>query len=329
MRFAFTDDQEALRAEARRFLSERVNVRAPDRGVHATIASLGWLDPDDDALGFVERCILAEETGRALLPGAFIPTLIASIAIARCGDDDQRGRLLPDLVKGASTAAYAELSEHRASDTTLHGEATTVMCAHDASTIVARAGLRLFAVPRASVRIEDVASADLTRPAADVVVEGAAEELARADVPGVHTRAATLIAAESIGVAQASLDMAVAYASQRTQFGAPIGTFQAIKHKAADVSRAVEAARLLTYRAAIAIADDEPGHAVAVSMAKAAANEAVLLATRENIQIHGGIGVTWEHDAHLLYRRALANQTAFGETAVNRDRVALALLGEP
>lgn len=328
MRFAFTDDQETLRVEARRFLSEHVDVRAPDPRLHAAIARLGWLDPDDDALGFVERCIVFEETGRALLPGAFLTTTVAADAIARCGDDEQRARHLPSLIDGTTTATYADVADVRVDDGRITGTASHVVGAQHAATIVVRCALGLHLVGRDAFTTEPIETADLTRSSARVHFDGPAEALASSDVAGLHTRAATLLASESIGTALAALNMAVAYATDRRQFDAPIGSFQAIKHKAADVARAIEAARLLTTRAALAIRDAEPSHAVTVSMAKAAANEAVMLAARENIQIHGGIGVTWEHDAHLYYRRALATQSMFGETAINRNRVALALLGD-
>jgi alkylation response protein AidB-like acyl-CoA dehydrogenase len=136
------------------------------------------------------------------------------------------------------------------------------------------------------------------------------------------------LAAESVGAATAALDMAVSYAKEREQFDRPIGSFQAIKHKAADMLRSVEAARLTVYYAASAIdAGDADAH-VAAAMAKVAANDAFMRCAAENIQIHGGIGVTWEHDAHLYYRRALASAAMFGESSGGRDLVARALFAE-
>jgi alkylation response protein AidB-like acyl-CoA dehydrogenase len=250
MNFSFTPEQDALRAEARRFLAERVDVRAQIAlpGAHDTrlwseMSALGWLDD----MPLVDECILVEETGRALLPGPFLAH--------RLGDDAAAAR------------------------------------------------------PTAAAEDTQPSGADLTR----------APLRAR---PGA--RATILLSAESCGVAARALDMAVAYASDRVQFGRPIGSFQAIKHKAADVLRAVQAARLATYAAAT-----DPGDAFAVATAKALANDAVLRATKENIQIHGGIGVTWEHDAHLLYRRALANSVAFRTTAESLDAVAGEIFAAP
>jgi alkylation response protein AidB-like acyl-CoA dehydrogenase len=172
----------------------------------------------------------------------------------------------------------------------------------------------------------DVESADLTRPGARITLTTEPEPLAKR-VPLLPV-ACVALAAESVGAAGAALDMAVAYAKDREQFDRPIGSFQAIKHKAADMLRSVEAARLTVYYAASAIdAGDADAH-VAAAMAKVAANDAFIRCAAENIQIHGGIGVTWDHDAHLYSRRALASSMMFGESSGGRDLVARALFAE-
>jgi len=250
MNFAFTPEQETLRAEARRFLSERVDLRAQlqlpgarDPALWSAMDDLGWLDTDLPAL---ERCILIEEAARVLLPGPFLHHHLGA---------DAR----PD------------------------------------------------------------SSADLTRPYATPLA-GVAHDTAR-----------VFVAADLVGVAGGALHMAVAYANEREQFGHPIGSFQAIKHMCADMARALEAARLAVYHAAWTIdarADDVDADDinVAARTAKALANDAAMLCAAHNIQIHGGIGVTWEHDAHLYYRRALTTSTWFGTTAECLDVLAASAL---
>jgi alkylation response protein AidB-like acyl-CoA dehydrogenase len=336
--FSFTPEQEALRAEARRFLSERVDVRAQinqpgahDAALWKQMAELGWQgalvreEHGGTGMSLVNACVLFEEAGRALLPGPFLLHVIATQAIARGGGD----ALLPDLVSGSKIAGFWLCYATQLDEGMVTGDAELVPGASTADVLVIGLKDRSMAVaPSGSFAATEVDSADLTRPRATVAFDGPAGRLPSPDVSGSSVRASVAIAAESVGAARAALDMAVAYARERTQFGKPIGSFQAIKHKAADMLRAVEAARLAVYYAAWAIDAVEPGHAVATAHAKVAANEAFLLCAKENIQIHGGIGVTWEHDAHLYYRRALANATMFGESAVNRDRIALAAIGE-
>jgi len=338
MNFAFTPEQDALRAEARRFLSEHVDVRAQIRqaGAHDPVlwkrlGKLGWLGalvPEEHGgagMSLVDACVLFEENGRALLPGPFLLHAIAAQAIARCGGD----ALLPDLISGSKIAAFWLAYETTVDAGAIEGRALLIPDAGIAHLLVL--GLKdrsMVVVPAGSFAATEADTADLTRPRSDVAFDGPTEPLPTPDVAGSSVRASVAIAAESVGGARAALDMAVAYAHERTQFGKPIGSFQAIKHKAADMLRAVEAARLAVYYAAWAIDAGDPSHAVATAHAKVAANEAFLLCAKESIQIHGGIGVTWEHDAHLFYRRALANATMFGESAVNRDRIALAAIGE-
>jgi alkylation response protein AidB-like acyl-CoA dehydrogenase len=135
-------------------------------------------------------------------------------------------------------------------------------------------------------------------------------------------RARVLVAAELVGTASKALEMAVAYAKERQQFDRPIGSFQAVKHRAADAWRASEAARLAVWYAAWAIANGAPDASVAASAAKAAASDAAVRCTADSIQIHGGIGFTWEHDAHLYYRRAIAGQATLGDASMHRDTLA-------
>jgi alkylation response protein AidB-like acyl-CoA dehydrogenase len=172
--------------------------------------------------------------------------------------------------------------------------------------------------------IEPTNGADLTRPVARVRFDGAKIEaqLDPAGLGALRDRARVLVAADAAGGAAKALEMAVAYAKDREQFDRPIGSFQAVKHRAADAWRAVEAARLAVWYAAWAIANGAEGATIAASAAKAIACEAYVKAAADSIQIHGGIGFTWEHDAHLYYRRALADQTMLGDSASHRNAIA-------
>jgi alkylation response protein AidB-like acyl-CoA dehydrogenase len=316
MNFSFTGEQDAFRAEARRFFSERVDVRAQialpgahDPSLWKEMASLGFLGVADPESGstLVDVCILVEEAGRALLPGPFLPHTIAALAVARAGGDDD---LAATLASGETVAAAAE-------------DLSLVPCGAVAD-VIAIVRFQEPGVIR-SFEVTEVEAADLTRPATRI---SSGAEDALNPVPLRHV-ACTAVAAESVGAAARALEMAVAYAKEREQFGRAIGSFQAIKHKAADMLRAVEAARLAVYYAASAIDAGNANAFVAAATAKVAANDAFMRCAAENIQIHGGIGVTWEHDAHLFYRRALANAGYFGDSAGGRDLVASALFAEP
>ena len=315
MNFSFTPEQDTFRAEARRFFAERVDVRAQialpgahDPALWKEMASLGYLSVSDPESGssLVDVCIVLEEAGRALLPGPFLPHAIAALAVGRAGGDPNLARAM------AAGEAVATATEDLAQ----------VPCGGVAA-VVAILRLQSPDIVR-SFEAEEIESADLTRPAAHVMPK---EEESLDPVP-LRAVACVAVAAESVGAAARALEMATAYAKEREQFGRPIGSFQAIKHKAADMLRAVEAARLAVYFAASAL-DTGDAHAfVAAATAKVAANDAFMRCAAENIQIHGGIGVTWEHDAHLFYRRALASSAYFGDSAGGRDVVARALFAE-
>jgi len=323
--FSFSAEQDAFRAEARRFLSERVDVRgqmampgAHDPALWKEMASQGWLGfgiPESQGgqgASLVDVCILLEETGRALLPGPLLPHTIASLALARTATTDQ------DLLRALATGdAIATCTETLDAPVPCGAVADEVVLLRFMAPAIARAG---------TFEATDVQSADLTRPCARITFATEPEPLAK-PTPLLPV-ACVALAAESVGAAASALNMAVSYAKDRHQFGRPIGSFQAIKHKAADMLRALEAARLTVYYAASAIDTGEPDAHVAAAMAKVASNDAFMRCAAENIQIHGGIGVTWEHDAHLYYRRALASSAMFGESSGGRDLVARALFAE-
>jgi alkylation response protein AidB-like acyl-CoA dehydrogenase len=299
-----------------------------------------------EGFGPVELAIVCEEMGRALLVSPFFATVALGVqALLAAGDPAVLARWLPQLADGSLTAtlALAEASGSRGLGTVetrwrgglLSGTKAFV---HDGLTaqlvlVVARDddGLGLFAVePGASgMTRSPMPSLDPTRrlgrldlvdvPATRVSAVGDATEALQRGVD----LAVVALAAEQVGGAQQCLDMSVGYAKTRVQFGRPIGTFQAIKHKCADVLLAVESARSASMFAAAAASDGTADElAAAASVAKAYCSTAYTFAAKESIQIHGGIGFTWEHDAHLHLRRAKSSELLLGTPAEHRARLA-------
>jgi alkylation response protein AidB-like acyl-CoA dehydrogenase len=295
--------------------------------------------------GFVEAAIVLEETGRFLLPGPLLSTLLATAAIVHGADDQAASMLLPGIADGRTiaTLAWAESDGSwdparvrcaAAPDGTgwrLTGDKRFVPDAHVADLLVTVArtpdGVALFAVdPRAGgVTVRPVNAFDLTRRLGDVTFDrSAAVPLA---APGTALRTAeevldlvrVLVAAEQVGTAQAALDMAVGYARDRVQFGRAIGSFQAIKHMCADMLLDVESARSAAYYAAWAVADGSPELATVAPLAKAFCADTLLAAASLNMQVHGGICFTWEHPAHLYFRRAKAGTQLWGDSQANRE----------
>ena len=299
--------------------------------------------------GPVEQLVVFEEAGRALLCAPFFGTVALAIpALLAAADAAASKDLLPALVAGSTVAALAFTEENGAwaADATRlradgSGDAWTLTgtksfvidgAAAAVFLVVARseAGLSLFAVPADAPGLdrERLETLDLTRkqarlrfdrtPARLIGREGAAQPL----LEQVLDLAAVLLAAEQIGGAQACLDMTVEYAKLRTQFGRKIGSFQAIKHRCADMLVALEAARSAVYHAAWAATDSPAELSAAAPMAKALASEAYTFCAAETIQLHGGIGFTWEHDAHLYYRRAHSTALLLGDPAYHRELLA-------
>ncbi|MFM7224354.1 MAG: acyl-CoA dehydrogenase family protein [Actinomycetota bacterium] len=328
----------------------------------STMTDLGWpalTVPEADGgigLGPVEAGILAEELGRALTPGPLLPTVTQYVpAVRACATPEQRAERLGPVAAGAvsgSLAVHEEAGFDPALTTAtvridgdravLTGEKRFVMegDAVDEIVVVARTpgtsgddGVRAVVVPATAVRARAVRSFDPTRRFAHLDLEGvsvpADRVLGAADGPSAAAalraaldEATVGLALEMVGTAQTIFDRTHEYALQREQFGVPIGSFQAIKHKFADMMIAVERARATGYFAALTIAEDDPRRASASSVAKAAAGDCQRLLGKEGIQIHGGIGYTWEHDMHLYVRRNKACSLLFGTPAEHRERIA-------
>jgi alkylation response protein AidB-like acyl-CoA dehydrogenase len=331
MDFGLTDDQRDIQRTARDLLSERsgperVREHAEsgtmDRDLWRELSELGWPGialPEDhggQGLGRIELSILCEELGHSLAPVPFLPSVLAATLIEQAGSPEQRDRWLPGLASGEIKGALG---------TALDGSAELVIGAADADVIVLveEDGGRVLSPEQADVTA--VASIDPTRSAARVSgAEDAGQPLA-GDVSAGIDRALVAVSAELVGVCDRALEMTVAYVKERKQFGVPVGSFQAVSHRCAQMLLETEKARSTAANAAWA-ADADPGQlAEAAAMAKAAASDAGRGVTASAIQAHGGIGFTWEADVHWLYKRAHMDAALLGGAKHHRARLAAIL----
>ena len=379
MDFELSEEQEALRRTVRRFLAERapmtyVRVMLDDdrgttdevwRGL-ADLGVTGLLVPEDHGgagMGMVDVGVVLEELGRAVHPGPFLSSAVAAVStVLAVGSSADRGDLLPALADGSMTATLALLEPERragwrAPATRLEGDrlsGTKVMVpdavAADIVFVSAAcdAGLGVFAVDARAggVRITPTPTVDGTRKHGTVVLDGAPGRRlgARATdatdaVAVVVDRLLAALVVDGLGAAEAALEMAVAYAKERTQFGRPIGSFQAVQHLCADMLLSLELGRAGAYYALWAAdeayaggtGDHEPApdrsaqvaeaHRAA-TMAKAFAGDAFFRIGASAIQVFGGIGFTWEHDVHLFYKRLLTLQQAYGTGTEHLEELA-------
>jgi alkylation response protein AidB-like acyl-CoA dehydrogenase len=335
MDFGFNDEQREIQQTAKSFAADRykpeaVRAMAEDRryddALWSEISELGWAGiaiADEHAgqgLGMVELMILCEEMGYACAPSPLLSNAAAGIALSVAGSDEQKAAHLPGIASGSARGTVGELAAD-------NGHAPLVPDAEGADVIVlfGPEGATLLS-DRGAAGIEPVETIDATRGYARVAA-GDGEPLP-GDADAARDRIAVAIAAELVGVAQRGLDMSVAYAKERKQFERPIGAYQGVSHACARMLYDVEEARSLTYYAAWA-ADAEPESLpLAAAMAKARANDAAWDVSKAAIQVHGGIGFTWESDLHFLLKRARASGQLFGSAGSHRDRVAaLAGLG--
>ncbi|MEV0264012.1 acyl-CoA dehydrogenase family protein [Streptomyces sp. NPDC050617] len=302
----------------------------------AGLAELGLLGPHlphecgGDGGDLLDLAVVLEETGRAALPGPYLPTVLASALLA-AGDRPDLARTLVDGKRAAAVALGAgSLTAVATGDGyVLDGAAPPVLGGADADLILLTAeaadGPLWLAVDARTLTVRAHDSADATRPTAEITAEGTAVPAARTvavDGGRVRDLAAVLFAAEACGTADWALSTAAEYAKVREQFGRPIGQFQAVKHLCADMLVRTEQARALTWDAARAV-DAEPGaRALTAALAAAAALDAAYSCAKDCIQILGGIGFTWEHDAHLYLRRATVARQLLGPGAAHRLRAA-------
>ncbi|MHB8244003.1 MAG: acyl-CoA dehydrogenase family protein [Acidimicrobiales bacterium] len=299
--------------------------------------------------GYVELVVVFEEMGRALVCAPYFSTVaLGANALLCAGDDEAKSAYLPGIASGQSVAtlAYTEPSgrwdidgiEMQAVQSggqwTLTGVKSYVLDGHTASLILVAArtpgGVSLFAVDGEAAGLTRIplATMDQTRKQAKLEFEAVAGRLigpegsAQPALQKTLDLAAVALAAEQVGGAQRVLEMSVEYAKSRIQFGRPIGSFQAIKHKCADMLLEVESAKSAAYYAGWAASDDNEELPVTSCLAKAYCSEAYFHAAAENIQIHGGIGFTWEHDAHLYFKRAKSSELILGDPAYHRELLA-------
>jgi len=299
--------------------------------------------------GWVELVVVLEEMGRALLCAPFFSTaVLATSALLLSNDADAAGEYLPKLASGELIATVAMTEENGRWDEsgvtatatqsgdawTLSGAKHYVLDGHTAGLIIVTArtsaGVSLFAVDADAPGMTrtPLATMDQTRKQAKIELADTPARLIGTDGAGWATmervldRAAVGLAAEQVGGAQMVLDMAVEYAKVRVQFGRPIGSFQAIKHKCADMLLEVESAKSAAYYSAWCASEDNDELPAMASLAKSYCSEAYFNATAENIQIHGGIGFTWEHPAHLYFKRAKSSELLFGDPTYHRELLA-------
>ena len=334
MNFDYSDEEKALAEQARRFLADRCpsdlvrallegERRAESAALWRSVAELGWpaiaVPEDQGGVGFghVALCALAEEIGRAVAPLPMASSIyLVADALAVGGSAEQRATWLPCLASGEVTGAAAldpvapplTFAEGRLSGSVAAvagGDAASVAIVSARSD--AGAGLFLVALDQAEVERVPVRTIDDSRPQARISFAGAlAERLGNGGltVERLLARAAVPIAFEQLGGADACLEMTLAYVRERRSFGRPVAGYQAVKHKLADIHVANQLARANAYYAAWALAADAPELELAAATARVSATEAYEFAAAEAIQLHGGIGFTWEADCHLHYRRS-------------------------
>ncbi len=332
MPIALTDDHRELSDVARSFLTAQ-KARLASRALldadaearpafWAELAGLGWLglhieeQYGGSGYGLPELVVVIDELGRAVAPGPFVPTVVVSSVIAAVGTDEQKARLLPGLVDGTHTAAIGFGGNLTVSGGRISGDAGVVLGAGLADVLLLASGEDMLVVERtaAGVAIDVPENLDRSRRSGRVVLTDVA--VGDNTLPGARNaalaRTRTLYAAEAVGGASDCVDSAVEYAKVREQFGRTIATFQAVKHHCANMLVAAESAVSCVWDAARAADEDEEQFRLIAAAAATLAFPAYVRNAELNIQVHGGIGFTWEHDAHLHLRRALTVQAVLG-----------------
>jgi alkylation response protein AidB-like acyl-CoA dehydrogenase len=353
MQFGLTESQEFLKNSAREFFAgecpsaEMRRLMETDTAYDATLWSklaeqeyTGIIFPEEYGgvgLGKVELMLLIEEAGRALLPGPFFSTVVlAGSVLDVVGTPQHKKRYLEPICKGEvrSTVAILEAGaswnpgdvQLSASNGKLTGEKLFVSDAAvaDFLVVVARNGVFVTDSKSRGLKITPMSGMDLTRKLYAVEFSNTpAEELgSNLNLPRAFDIATAALAAELVGGMQRTLDITVEYAKTRKQFGKPIGIFQAVQHQCAEMYLETESSRSAAYYAGWALEENSPDAAVAVSIAKMYCSDAARTVGNRGIQIHGGMGFTWENDLHLYYRRAKASETAFGDAGFHRERIA-------
>ncbi len=361
MNLEFSDEQKFIRDQASNFLSQECNIhvvrgvldshKAYDEALWRKIVELGWTAmaiPEEFGglgLGYLELCVIAEELGRVLAPVPFSSSVyLATAAICRWGSAKQKEHYLPRLAAGevigtlaTSEGLGAPATPARVAGGKLAGTKLPVPDGDVAGLAVVSAldesgDLRLYLVDLEAAEVQrcTLDSMDPSRSQARVAFNGASvEALGTAgaqELSDLCDSAAVLFAFEQIGGGQAAMESGIAYTKERYAFGRPIASFQAIKHKFADMFTVLELARANAYYSASALSNDAPDLSLAAATARVSAGDAFYLISKENIQAQGGMGFTWEFDCHLYYRRAQLLSSVIGTQPEWKEKLAARLL---
>jgi alkylation response protein AidB-like acyl-CoA dehydrogenase len=330
MRFDLTLDQATVVATVRELVRDRlsdarrrshIDGRTVDIELWDRLRVLGFagigLDPDDRDAGLLELGLVAEELGAALAPVPFLSNAAAALLVAHAGSPEQRERLMPGLVDGGNPGMFAVAPEGLGLVIEPGTERGPLVVVDDGQAYLAGD----------PVRGEQVETIDLLRRYSRLESADVGERLP-GDPAAAIDMIQILISAELTGVAQRALDLAVAYAREREQFGRKIGTFQGVSHRCAEMLLEIEAARSTWWYAAWTATAAPAQLALAASTAKVAAVAAALSATEGALQVHGGIGFTWEHEVHLLLRRARTMSQVLGDAQTHRTRIARVIVAD-
>ena len=353
MQFGLSESQQILKDTARKFFAGESPIAAVrkametdtayDAALWAKLAEQGFtgiITPEEYGgmgLGKVELILLMEEAGYALLPGPFFSTVaLAGAVIEACASPEQKKKYLARIASGQarSTVALVEAAgswdpaslQIASAGNKLTGTKLFVTDAAVADFMVVVARGSVFAVDAKAdgMSIEPMKGMDLARKIYAVEFKNTpAEKLANTNGLASALNVATAaLCGEMVGGMQRALELTVAYAKTRKQFGKPIGIFQAVQHLCADMYLETESSRSATYYAAWALEENVPDAATSVSVAKMYASDASRTVGNRGIQVHGGMGFTWENDLHLYYRRAKASETMLGDATFHRERIA-------
>lgn len=349
MDFTLTDEQAMIADTARQFFaenatSERTRKAMAADGIDRDLwraycqeLGFGGLSLPEElggaALGMVEFASVAEAAGAQVSAIPLLGQAMVGGAIAAGGSDAQKGEWLPRIAGGETIAVTAQCSDLKADGDTLTGRCDFVAHGNvaDLLLVIAPGGAWLVETGAQGVTVEAHLTMDQTRPLATITLDRATgTPLPDACAAAQAAQASGLIclAAEALGGAQACLDRTVAYAKERIQFGRAIGSFQAYKHRLADMMIEIEQARSAVYWAACAVDEQSDDRALALHAAKSFAADTYFKCAGDMIQLHGGIGFTWEHDAHIFFKRARSIQTLLQNGNWHRERVAMMILGE-
>jgi len=360
MQFGLSENQEFLKDSARKFFAGECpsaemrrlveTETAYDAALWSKLTDQGYTgiiyaeEYEGVGLGKVELMLLMEEAGRALLPGPFFSTVVlAGAVLDAVGTPAHKKKYLAPICRGEARATVAILESSAswnlrdvhltAANGKLTGEKLFVSDAGvaDFILVVARNGVFIVDAKAKGLKISPMLSMDLTRKLYVVEFKDTpAEHLGPAtNLPRALDIASAALAAELVGGMQRTLDLTVEYAKTRKQFGKPIGMFQAVQHQCADMYLETESSRSAVYYAGWALEENAPDASTAVSIAKMYSSDAARTVGNRGIQIHGGMGFTWENDLHLYYRRAKASENAFGDATFHRERIASLVIDAP